>query len=381
MNPPSVAWVTADWHDVHGPGGLSWNRCVLPARALNRFAGWRTGVFRHIGTDDTGRIQPTHTVPDPGTRALRNVAHRDGWDIIIFQRWTDRDAAPTIRAARAAGQIVGNDIDDWLWGARSWNPVHNSIDHARRNEGDNQLHYTAALKAGAFTICSTPPLANAVARRLPGRVVVAHNMIDLESWGEPNPPRWPPRTVGFVGSPVYHVGDLAMMRGVLGPFLERHGLTFVAAGGRQDEPLASELAGLDPALVERRDPQPLSLGRYRRIFDGIDIGIAPLEAYLFNDCKSWLKLSELSAAGIPSVVSDAAAYREFGHPYRARSARDWRWMLDALVTDPEAWENLREWQLGRVADLDWRVAYKEWEAVLLGLWGRSGSDLGDVAFS
>lgn len=370
---PSVAWVTGDWNDGHGPGGLSQNRCLLPARALNQRAGWRTGTFRHMVIGDDGRIHPYNKLRQLDDGRILPVLHSEGWDVVIFQRWSDRDAAERIRTARAAGQVVGNDLDDWLYGTRGWNPYQGSIRRGR-DEDNNALHYSRALAAGDFVICSTPELAARLSKRMDVACPVAHNMIDLDYWEPPNEPRWPPRTVGWVGSVPYHVGDAAAMRGVLGPILDRHGLGFVHGGWRPSEQQFADLAGLGPDVpLDLRAPAPITNG-YRRLFDGIDIGISPLEAFSFNDCKSWLKLTEFSAAGIPTVCSDAAAYRELGHPFRAARPADWRRLLERLICDRESWEWLRAWQLERVASLDYRIAYREWEAVL-------GAYLRDVPLS
>lgn len=347
--PPSVAWVTSDWHDINGPGGCCWYRCLLPARALHKYAGWRTGVFRHLMVDDDGRLHPFNE---------DGKIHPDGWDLVIFQRWTDEVAPDTIANAVRAGQLVGNDLDDWMHGMRSTNPGWQAL---KKNPGEMR-GFKESIGRGAFLICSTNYLAGQMRTKFrTGPVVVAHNMIDLERWPR-RAPQWPPKTVGWVGSTSYHEGDFGPLRGVLDHLCKRYGMTVVHGGKQPWERSLAEIGGITVDVEERL---PIQVWRdYPSLFDGIDLAVVPLEDMPFNRAKSWCKLSEFSASGIPAIASDLEPYRDWGHPYRAGRPRDWLRQLERMIQDRSVWEHARETQLKRVAGIDVAVAWEEWAGTL-----------------
>jgi glycosyltransferase involved in cell wall biosynthesis len=110
-----------------------------------------------------------------------------------------------------------------------------------------------------------------------------------------------------------------------------------------------------------------SVTEFLRAVD-FDLAVIPLRPTPFNDCKSDLALVEMSALGVPAVVSDTGPYGRAvadGAPCRlATTAKDWTAALTELVNDNEAREQLgkqaREWAAGRTIEGNawrWEEAY------------------------
>ncbi|WP_336156654.1 glycosyltransferase [Amycolatopsis sp. VC5-11] len=113
-----------------------------------------------------------------------------------------------------------------------------------------------------------------------------------------------------------------------------------------------------------------AVGDFLRAVD-FDLAVIPLRPSRFNEAKSDLALVEMSALGIPAIVSDFP-----GSPYRvlngyaapvahlASRASDWTDHLRYLVNDAEAREQLgkqaKEWAAGRTIEGNahrWEEAY------------------------
>lgn len=79
----------------------------------------------------------------------------------------------------------------------------------------------------------------------------------------------------------------------------------------------------------------LSYEAYLRLLAHCDINLAPLEATVFNDCKSNIKFIEAALFGIPSVCSPRSAFRAVIHHgdngMLAESANEWHEALASLV--------------------------------------------------
>jgi glycosyltransferase involved in cell wall biosynthesis len=350
-----VAFVTADWgRNPDGsltPGGAGWVRIVQVAHHLKAL-GHETVVGATIAAGRDDRLVPL----DQNNTVLMLAP-----DVIVIQRWMHGHAADAIMAARAAGQIVVNDLDDYFQGLDHRNMAHRSTDPAR-NPVQNRDHYLRALQASTLVTVSTPYLADRYAR-LGVRCEVIPNAIDLAMF-----PRQPVRdtdeglTVGWCGALSWRSGDLETLRDVLPRWLADNDARFVHHGVMaHDTETAADRIGIPPHLVGPSKPIA-SVYDYPDNLAGFDIGIAPVAKIPFNRAKSAIKAMEYAAAGIPTVATKIDAYTAWGGALIANRPRDWLAHLNTL-RDPTARQEVADAAYAMVVAQDFRVRIADWEAV------------------
>lgn len=349
----NVAFISADFAGPGRPGGSCWHRCTLPAEAVTARSGdTHAAVYGGICTRRDGSTELLWPINWDMTPA----EPPDGgmWHIVVLQRLMFADTARKIRAARQAGQIVINDLDDWYWGLATTNAAF-AATHPRANPGEHRGHYWSALAASSHITVTTSYLAERIARLGVPTTVIANTVPDTMFTRQPAQDRV--TTVGWVGSTSYRSGDLEQLRGVIGPYLERHDLTFVHGGHSEHAGSAANLLGINP---ERTITRPLAdTANYPHLWDGIDIAIAPLADRPFNHAKSWVKAAESSAAGVPIVCSDITPYRQWAASPLARRPRDWQRQLDRLL-DPDQRRTVRDTQLARAEQHRTSLRWADW---------------------
>lgn len=375
-----IAYASADYAlsdlDQNGhprPGGAGWYRCRVPSDALRAVGHDAIHVGGVEGAAD-GSLRPVTWAGDV----------LDGYEVIILQRWMHPDAADRIRRARATGQVVIQDIDDYYWGLDPRNAAfaatHPRPDylaaHVNRAElrrkgiqapvtnPNNIRAYSESIGASSAITCSTPFLATKLAERYRVPVYLLRNAIDLQRWSEVCPQAARP-TLGWVGAIPWRSGDLETLSGVLGPLVERHDLTVIHGGATKEGEFASVL-GLDPARVT--DVAMCSIVDYPRLFAGIDLGLVPLSDKPFNHAKSAIKGMEYAASGVPYVAADTPEYRWFGAGPVAARSRHWIAALERLL-DPAVRAVSASTAHLRVAREDIAKRWVEWESVYLAVVG------------
>lgn len=368
-----VAFITREgWSDpttgIWHPGGTSHLRAVLPAKGLGKYGGIETIVAEAFAQDyKTGEVYP---VQDPhGEQRISK-----GYDVIVFIRWMNGpgsqkqgrggkplrwpagdDIATVTQKAQACGQLVVQDVDDWIWGIPTTNAGFYTT-HPKVNKDENRDHYKKGLAKADLITVSTPYLAKRLEKL--GPVVVLPNMIDLDAY-TPEPVRAKAQWVGWTGSTGYRGGDLEVLRGVLAPWLKTRGLGFIHGGAYPGTPAVHQALRLyEETEVDIRPSCPPA--EYPKLFRGIDIFVAPLSDRPFNQAKSPCKVMEASAAGVPYIASAVGPYNEYdGGGAVARKPKDWIHHLDRLL---DYWERASqvEAQTHRVKahDLKWR--WQEW---------------------
>lgn len=355
-----VGFVSADWSDIEDPetghptpGGAGWYRMGLPSKYLAR-NGVDTVLGELVSVDKRGDSTGLWIHDFDGFK------HKD-CDVIVIQRWMDNKAERAINMARAAGQIVVNDIDDWYWGLDRRNQAYAATDPKTHPNCNREL-YKDAMAASDMITCSTPFLLNKMREMFPDvPSVLVRNAIDLERWEFSEPPQTTIPTVGWVGSTLHRSGDLETLRGILGPFLDRTKGPFMHAGKWETAEHAGELA-LVPE--DKWLSRPLvGVLEYTGHFEGIDIGLVPLSEQEFNWAKSAIKGMEYAAAGVPFVAQASPEYvwlREtHGIGMTAKKPKQWRACLEKLL-DPD--ERIRQARESResVAALDFAIKWKDW---------------------
>lgn len=250
-------------------------------------------------------------------------------DVIVLQRPLARAVVEAIPAIQARGTAVVVEVDDDFHalpkghGARRGTSVANDPDH-------NRMWLRRACEQADLVTVTTPALADRYGSH--GRVRVLPNLVPAAYLEVPShPSREMAPTVGWTGSVVTHVGDLDVLGGVIPEVLAETGARFVSWGvGLTEEALG---------VKGRVRPWADLRGAYPRQVADLDVGLVPLADNLFNRSKSALKMSEMAALGVPSVISPSPdnlrVHNATGIGMVATTPDEWRHHLTALLTSPD----------------------------------------------
>lgn len=273
--------------------GCGHYRLIYPARVLKE-----NGYDVTIVNPEERNIAITKT-----DGVIQHVTYPQDADVMVFQRVTHNDLVPTIAWLRAHGVTIVTDIDDdlttihpdnYVWGAYHPKSVHN---HSWNNPGK-------AASIASLTTVSTPALLARYASG--GNGVVLPNCIPGSAL-EIERNRRSDRVIGWPGSLHSHPDDPQVVRHALRRIVDE-GATFQMVGNSD---------GCGNAFGLQSDPEGTGSVEFKdwmkQIADRIGIGIAPLAETKFNEAKSWLKILEMSALGIPFVAADLPEYRKFVH--------------------------------------------------------------------
>lgn len=319
---------------VSSEGGCLHYRAELPARVI----GLHAEIEARWGNDLTVNTEGDAPIGlyDPSEPDQDWIPHV----IVLAGGLPTGLGADVINRARASGQRVVCDCDDWPWLPES-NPHHIA------NGGNLKL---GALLAADAVTCSTPTIKGKLAEHgidatmirntiEPGRYrdERAHNLERLAGADAPE------FVVGYRGLLAgFHDADLAILGGLLPTENVRY--VHVGADPRSEHNLA-DLTGIPQPLVEERPA--VAFDDYGPALAGIDLALIPLADRPFSAAKSAIAALEWHAAGVPWLASD--------HPEFARiaegagiiwTARAWSRMIE-LLADPAARRSLFEQQVPR----------------------------------
>lgn len=298
-------------------------RIIWPAQALAA-AGHDVEIRPPENRGLKLRIGPDDHVDD--------VLDVDGVDVIVFQRLTHQWMSESVPLLRAKGIAVVVDVDDDLATVHPRNPAYQSM-HPRfagktdRSTGQvhrhSWQHLADACRAATLVTVSTPALLNRYARHGRGHVIPNH--LPGHYYGVPHEDS---TVIGWPAALSSHPDDPAAVGGAVAR-LVAEGAAFRVVG---------DPVGVGAAFGLLADPP----GRTGVGVDGwpaavaeLGIGIAPLADTVFNRAKSWLKIAEMSALGIPWVASPREEYARL----HARGA-------GVLADNPRRWYR----ELRRLAD-------------------------------
>jgi glycosyltransferase involved in cell wall biosynthesis len=245
-------------------------------------------------------------------------------DIYVLQQRPEPIWLKLIPQLQALGKVVVAETDDYYAGIPpghvNW---HNIRPHIK------PLHRIYSM-ADAMTV-STPFLKRAYSKLNPN-IHVVPNYLDWNMWENLPPKNWERVRIGWMGEAKYRPDDLAVLKGIIGPFLRRHPeVDFVAAG----DPQVHEL--LDVPEDQRVSYERVLFEDLPSITATMDVGLVPLAGHDFNNAKSHLKGMEYAACGIPCIASPSESYRQWVEEgvngFTARRPKDWLRHLDRLVSD------------------------------------------------
>lgn len=261
-------------------------------------------------------------------------------DVIVWQRVALPDIGK-VRRMHAVAERVGArtvyDLDD------------NLLDIDEHRERDAYVDMVAAVRESVVCAdevwCSTPNLARRVAREGRGRIAVLPNTLDPELWQLDRPRLRQPRDSSplrllYMGTRT-HDDDFAFLAAVMDVLhRERPGeVELHLIGVRTDD-------AMSPPWLTVHSP-PWYVGASYPGFvhwliqqEGFDLGVAPLMAGVFNDCKSPIKVLDYAAIGLPTLASDVPAYTHslaVGEDcsHAPNEVHAWADAIRSLVTQPE----------------------------------------------
>lgn len=300
---------------------------------------WPSQVLKNMGVDVTivgpgQRDSGMQGVMDGDVMVDVNIP-RDA-DVIVLQRVSHKHIAQAVRLIRNKGVAVVVEIDDDLTCIDPRNPAFDLLHPNSKKYTEHSWHNTLdACRDATAVVVSTPALLRRFAPH--GRGTVYENyvpaaMLDI--------PRVDSALIGWGGSVHSHPADLQVMGSSVARMIQ-NGYEFGVVGNGKG---VHEAWGL-PAGAPLHVAGVVPLDRWGSALAGLGIGVAPLADTKFNAAKSWLKMAEMAAAGVPCVGSPRAEYQrlaDMGVGTTARNPGDWERKLRLLADNADARQEMSE---------------------------------------
>ena len=294
-------------------------------------------------------------------------------DVIVGQRVCEPSPSATWQRFARAGQIkMVYEIDDDLFSIdpsnrSAWAFYEKGVSHDEGRpffDDNRRARIIENIRVADVVTVSTAPLAEIVSQ-WNSNVVVLPNQVPGWLLGHERPVTSDRVTIGWRGGSS-HSRDFGELAAPLKRFLNhpanRDRVEFHSMGADYGPRVAGRFGST------RHTGWVDGVDSFLRLID-FDLGVIPLRPSTFNRSKSDLALLELSALGIPSIVSGDGPYgraRADGAPCSValRNEGDWRDHLTELVNVPETRVQLgksaREWAATRTIEGNahlWEQAY------------------------
>lgn len=266
---------------------------------------------------------------------------REDVDVLLVQRPVHNYGLSLIEQARRQGIGTIVDIDDALEDVHRLHCSYFDL-VTDLNATANATWVRRAAEAADLVTVSTPALAEAY----PGARVLPNFVPRRIFRTRRRRPRPQSVAIGWPGLVATHPTDLLVVGDAVRRVISQHGAHMIVVGTGEQVP---QQLGL--RRVTATGMVPLHK-YYQTLADYVDIGIVPLEDNAFNRAKSYLKLLEMSALGIPVVASPTA-----------ENARLHEAGVGILASSPAEWEEALG-QLAGSARLRREVGQRSREAVL-----------------
>lgn len=262
----------------------------------------------------------------PYEARVMGLVKRPDADVVVINRPARAHWAEAIPMLQAAGVRVVVDVDDDFDAIPAANIARRDYRHPRCN---GEWLRRACLLADLVT-CTTPDLARRYAPH--GRVAVLPNLVPAHYLDvEPSEPL--ERTIGWTGSVDTHPGDLETVGSAVADVVGAHeGWRVHVVGTGKGVPQRLHV----PSVTATG--RWLPFGSYPQALARLAVGIVPLQDSRFNRSKSALKAAEMSALGVPVVMSptpDNLRLHGHGIGLVAKTPREWSQHLTRLVEDDD----------------------------------------------
>lgn len=302
--------------------GCGYYRLIWPAEELKR-RGYDVEIIIPKDRKDSIRAEF-----DTNTGTPIRVMYPDDADVLVFQRITHTFLARCIPLMREQGAAVVVDVDDDLSRIDPSNPAFESMHPRHVKAGKSEHSWKAcedACRHATMVQVSTPALLRRYAPHDRGQVIrncVPQSFLEVEHEDSD--------VVGYGGALHSHSSDVPMLGNSIAR-LQAQGVDFMTIG---------QANGIMRILGLPREPIAhgyVSLQDWPHFLTKIGIGVAPLAATQFNRAKSWLKMLEMAAVGVPCVGSPSDEYKEInklGVGLLAERPKDWYRVLRRLASDP-----------------------------------------------
>ena len=255
-------------------------------------------------------------------------------DVIVLQRVTHRYLAQAVKVIRQSGVAVIVDMDDDLTCIHPSNPAFNALHPVNGNVDHNWQNTLAACDNATMVTVSTPALVTRYGRKAPAHVL--YNMVPERFLAVPHDDS---DVVGWGGAVFSHPTDLQE----LGPSIA----TLLRDGGAFK--IAGPIDGVHKALGLPSDAPVASTGVIKDIYawplaiNSLGIAVAPLADSRFNNAKSWLKMAEYAAVGVPCIGSPREEYRRLhrkGIGLIAKNPTEWAKQIKRLRSSEDFREDM-----------------------------------------
>lgn len=262
----------------------------------------------------------------------------DNMAVIVIQRTTHRHLMECIPFWQESGIRVVIDVDDDMSCIHPSNPAFKAYQPSKDNM-HSHAHLTRACQMADAVTVTTP----ALARRYRPDAYVIPNYLPDQYYGisriDNTDLMWP-ASIGTHPNDHIPIGN-ALQRVVRETDSQVHMIGSDTAIATYKRSL-----GVDPVHYPY-----VSMDEWPEFLATVGVAFVPLADTKFNESKSWLKLLELSACGVPWVASPRADYVRFskvtGYGMFADRPNEWRRNLKQLINDAGFREHRS--QQGRIA--------------------------------
>lgn len=255
-------------------------------------------------------------------------------DVMVFQRVTHTQLARAISLIRKRGVAVVIDMDDDLTCIDPRNPAYEMLHPRSKHKDHSWFNALDACRDATMVSVSTPALLTRYASHGRGMVYdnyIPQSLLELE--------RVDNEVIGWPGSLHSHPGDLQVMGSSVNRLIQE-GRQFAIIGAIEGVHAAWGV----PPERSIHFTGPTNVNDWGRAVSKLGIGVAPLADTKFNAAKSWLKMAEMAATGVPCIGSPRAEYMRLhamgGVGVIADKPNEWYSKIKALAVNADWREEL-----------------------------------------